>query len=70
MKTFRIYHVPFGAPEQLAARFYAKGLSCAVKGLQRSRGLRLPDGVYYIFEEGHYADGLQITLPAGREIKK
>lgn len=70
MKTFRVNHVPFGMPERLAALIHAKDLSSAEKCLQRKRGLRLPDGTYYVFEEGHYENGLQITLPAGREITK
>ena len=65
MKTFRIHHVPFSAPKRLAARIDAKGLSSAAKKLQHGGGLRLPDGTYYLFEEGHYENGLQITLPTG-----
>ena len=65
MKTFRVHDVPFGAPERLAARMDARGLSSAAKKLRHRGGLRLPDGTYYLFEEGRYQDGLQITLPAG-----
>ena len=65
MKTFRVHDVPFGAPERLAARMDARGLSSAAEKLKRGDGLRLPDGTYYLFEEGRYQDGLQITLPAG-----
>ena len=65
MKTFRVHHVPFSAPKRLAARIDAKGLSAAAKKLQHGGGLRLPDGTYYLFEEGHYENGLQITLPTG-----
>ena len=54
MKTFRVHHVPFSAPKRLAARIDAKGLSSAAKKLQHGGGLRLPDGTYYLFEEGHY----------------
>ena len=64
MKTFRVHHVPFSAPKRLAARIDAKGLSSAAKKLQHGGGLRLPDGTYYLFEEGRYQDGLQITIPA------
>lgn len=65
MKTFRVSHVPFGTPEGLAALIYATGLSPAAKKLWRGGGLRLPDGTYYLFEEGRYDNGLPITLPAG-----
>ena len=64
MKTFRVHDVPFGAPERLAARMDARGLSSAAKKLRHRGGLRLPDGTYYLFEEGRYQDGLQITIPA------
>ena len=64
MKTFRVHDVPFGAPERLAARMDARGLSSAAEKLKRGDGLRLPDGTYYLFEEGRYQDGLQITIPA------
>lgn len=67
MKTFRVHDVPFGAPERLAARMDARGFSSAAKKLKRGGGLRLPDGNYYLFEEGRYENGLQITLPAGGE---
>lgn len=65
MKTFRVHHVPFGAPERLAARIEAKDLFLAAKKLKHRGGLRLPDGTYYLFEEGRYENGLQIALPAG-----
>lgn len=68
MKAFRVHNVPFGAPERLAALIVAKGLHSAAKKLKRGGGLRLPDGIYYLFEEGRYENGLQITLPAGRGI--
>ena len=67
MKTFRVNAVPIGAPEQLAALIFARGTSSAAKKLKRGDGLRLPDGTYYLFEEGRYQYGLQITLPAGRK---
>lgn len=70
MKTFRVNHIPYGRPESLAALIHAKDLSSAEKELRRRRGLRLPGGIYYIFEEGRYENGLQITLPAGRENLK
>ena len=53
MKPFRVNHVPWCAPEGLAALVRARSLES---------DLRLPDGTYYIFEEGRYARGLQITL--------
>lgn len=65
MKTFRVHDVPFGALERLAARIDARGLSSAAKKLKRGGGPQLPDGTYYLFEEGRYENGLQITLPAG-----
>ena len=34
MKSFRINHVPFSAPERLAALIDAKGLSSAAKKFQ------------------------------------
>ena len=57
----------FPTPERLAARMDARGLSSAAKKLKRGGGPQLPDGTYYLFEEGRYENGLQITLPAGRE---
>ena len=69
MRTFRVNYVPFGVPERLAALICAERLSRAADRLRRGRGLRLPSGTYYIFEEGHYENGLLITLPSGREIK-
>lgn len=63
MKTFRVNHVPFGAPECLALLVCAKGLNSARKKLWRWNDMRLPDGTYYIFEEGRYDNGFQITFP-------
>lgn len=62
LKTFRVNHVPCGAPEGLALLIQAKGLRSEVKKLRRNRGLRLPVGIYYVFEEGRYDQGLQITF--------
>lgn len=62
MKLFRVNHVPWCAPEGLSALVQARSLKSAVKKVKDGRDLRLPDGTYYIFEEGRYAHGLQITL--------
>lgn len=62
MKTFRVNHVPWCAPESLAALVQARSLKCAVKKLKGGREQRLPDGIYYIFETGRYDNGLQIEF--------
>lgn len=69
MKTFRVNHVPWYAPEGLAALVQARSLKSAVKKVKGGRDLRLPDGIYYIFETGRYDNGLQIELSTKVEKK-
>ena len=70
MKSFRVNHVHWCAPEGLAALVRARSLESAVRKVKEGRDLRLPDGTYYIFEEGRYARGLQITLSPKNVILK
>lgn len=70
MKSFRVNHVPWCAPEGLAALVRARSLESAVRKVKEGRDLRLPDGTYYIFEEGRYARSLQITLSPKNVILK
>lgn len=69
MKPFRVNHVPWCAPEKLAALVQARSLKSAAKKVRGGRDLRLPDGLYYIFETGHYGNRLQITLSSKVEKK-
>lgn len=62
MKTFRVNHVPQCAPEGLTALVQARSLKSAAKKVKGGCDLRLPDGIYYIFETGRYDNGLQIEL--------
>lgn len=62
MKVFRINHVRQNAPEGLSALLQANGLKSAVKKIKSGCDLRLPDGTYYVFEEGRYDYGIQITI--------
>ena len=54
----------------VAALVRARSLESAVRKVKEGRDLRLPDGTYYIFEEGRYARGLQITLSPKNVILK
>lgn len=69
MKTFRVNHVPWCAPEGLAALVQARSLKSAAKKVKEGCDLRLPDGVYYIFETGRYDNGLQVELSTKVEQK-
>ena len=60
---------PAAAP-LVAALVRARSLESAVRKVKEGRDLRLPDGTYYIFEEGRYARGLQITLSPKNVILK
>lgn len=62
MKTIRVNHVPFGAPEGLALLVYARSLDSAVKKLRRQPHMGLPNGVYYVYEAGRYARGRLLTI--------
>lgn len=69
MKHFRVNYVPWCAPEKLAALVQARSLKSAAKKVKGGRDLRLPDGIYYIFEADDYGNGLQIELSTKVEKK-
>lgn len=62
MKQFRVHHVCFGGRETLALIVSAGSLNSAVKRVCEHPFIRLPNGIYYIFEAGFYENGLEITL--------
>ena len=51
MKPFRVNHVPWCAPEGLAALVRARSLESAVRKVKEGRDLRLPDGTYWLAEQ-------------------
>lgn len=59
-KEYRVNVVMFGGPERLACIVYSNSLKNAVRQIKRRPPFCMRS-TYYIFETGHYADGVSIT---------
>ena len=61
-KEFRVNAVCQGRPESLVLLLRAASLKSAIKKLHYSTEFQLPAAQYYVYETGHYFNGVSVAL--------